>query len=153
MANFWYTRATYLLATGALNLSTADLRTILVMTNTTADTQADVDTISAFTTLDQFDGTVNGGAYARVALTGETVTEDEANNRTALDCDNFTYTALAPGTRPIAGHVVYRHVTNDTDSIPLMWIDDGMPFTPQGTDVTFNVNAAGLALITSPNAP
>jgi len=145
MANFAYTKVTNKLATAALNMSTADIRALAVMTNTTADTEKDVNFIADFTTLDEF----NGANYARTTFATQTVTQDNANDRTELDTEDIAYTALGAGTRQMAGHVIYVHVTNDSDSYPIAFIDDNMPFTAQGTNVTFVVNTEGLIQISA----
>lgn len=151
MANFIYTRCKTLLAQGGLDLDTAgdDIRTILVMTNTTADTEEDSATISAFTTLDEMDGS----GYARVAMTGEVVNEDTANDRAEFDADNVAFGAVSAGTRSVAAVIVYKHVTNDTDSVPLAYIDTvasgpTMPFAANGGTITVVWNAEGIIQIT-----
>lgn len=142
MANFWYTRAARDILKGDLDWDEVghDIRVILVMTNTTADTEQDAATISAFTTLDEHDGT----NYVRKALANQIVNEDTANNRGEGDADNVTWTALGAGTRAIAGAVVYRHVTNDTDSVPVAWIDTPAPPNSNGGDWTANWNVEGI---------
>lgn len=143
MANFIYNEAKRALAEGEIDLGTGgnDIRVILVMTNTTADTEDDANTISGFTTLDEADG----ANYARKVLANEVVNEDAANNRAEFDADNITWSALGVGTRNYAGMIVYKHVTNDTDSIPLAYIDTGgFPFAGNGSDVTVTWNAEGI---------
>ncbi len=150
MANFAYTRGKREIALGDVHLDTDDIRLIPVMTNTTADTEKDKATISAFTTLDEFDG---GAAYpkafaSRDALASEAVNEDTANDRAEFDATDYVFSALEAGTRAIQGIIVYQHKTNDADSVPLFWIEDGgFPFTANGSDLTMQWNAEGIAQI------
>lgn len=146
MASFVYTHAKALLLEGALDFDTAgdDIRVMLVMTNTTTDTEEDVTTISGFTTLDEYDG----ANYARQALANEVVNEDAANNRGEFDADDDEFSGgsgLGVGTRQAQAMVVYKHVTNDTDSIPIAFIDTGgFPFDGNGGQVTVTWNAEGI---------
>lgn len=141
MSNFVYNEAKKQFLTGGIDLSTDDIRVILVMTNTTADTEDDKNTISGFTTLDEMDGS----GYSRQALTSEAVNEDAANDRAEFDAADPTFASLGAGTRQVAGAIIYQHVTNDADSIPICWIDtNGFPFTADGTNFTLQFNAEGI---------
>jgi len=145
MANFVYTHAKYALLAGELDLNAHDIRVLLVMTNSTADTEKDVDTISAFTTLDEMDGS----GYARQALAAEAVAEDEANDRAEFDATDATFTSVGAGTRQVLGAVVYRFITNDTDNVPIAWIDTGgFPFSANGGNIGIQWNAEGIVQAT-----
>ena len=143
MASFVYTHAKALLLQGGLNFLEAgqDMRVMLVMTNTTADTDQDVENIADITTLDEYDG----ANYVRKALANQAVNEDAANNRGEFDADDVTWTALGAGTRQAQGMVLYRHVTNDADAILVAFIDTGgFPFSGNGGNVTVTWNAEGI---------
>ena len=143
MANFAYNLAKSKLLKGAIDLDSGgdDVRAILVMTNTTADTEDDKEFISGFTTLDEMDG----AGYARVALTGESVGDDAANDRAEFDGTDITFSGVSAGTRSVQAMVIYKHVTNDADSIPIAFIDTGgFPFAPGGGDITVTWNAEGI---------
>jgi hypothetical protein len=132
---------------GDLDLDEAghDIRVALCMSNTTADTETDKATISGFTTLDEMDG----ANYVRKALASQTVTEDGANARAEFDATDVTWTALGAGTRAVAGMLVYRHITNDTDSVPIAWIDTGgFPITANGGDLTVQWSVEGILQLT-----
>ena len=150
MASFAYTVAKTELLKGTIDLHTtgADVRVILVMTSTTANTERDKLTISGFATLDECDG----AGYARVALTTETVTQVDGTSYWGMfDADNVTFTAVSLGIslRSIQGALVYKHVTNDTDSIPLFWIDTGgFPFAANGSNIVITWAAGGVAQLT-----
>lgn len=118
-----------------------DFRIILVMTNTTGDTDQDAEFVGDITTLDECDG----ANYVRKALANEVVTDDAPNNRGEFDADNITWTALGAGTRQNAGMILYRHVTNDADSPVIAYIDTGgFPFSGNGGDVSVAWNAEGI---------
>lgn len=140
-----YTNAKRALLAGEINFATDDIRVALVMTNTTADTEADVATMGGFSTLDEMDG----AGYARQALTGEAVAADNANDRGEFDANNVTFAGVSAGTRQVAGIVLYRHVTNDADSVPIAFIDSGgFPFTANGGDIVVTWNAEGILQLT-----
>lgn len=149
MASFGYTNALQKGFTGVLDLqeSGLDVRVILVMTNTTADTEEDTDFIGNFSTLDECDGT----NYARQQCASQTVTQDNTNDRSEFSHNVITWSSLGAGTRQNQAAIYYAHVTNDTDSYPLFYIDSGgFPFDGNGGDVTLTPNAEGLAQFTTP---
>ncbi len=155
MANFVYTRAKTLLAQGSLDLDGvgSDIRAMLVMENTTADTEEDKTTLtgpSGFTTLGELDG---GGGYARITLTSKVVNEDTANNRAEFVATDITFSACNVGTNKVAAILLFLHVNNDADSVPVAYIDTvssgpTFPFWTNGGDVTVQWNAEGILQIT-----
>ena len=139
MASVVYNNAKKRLLDGSIDLDTHDIRVALLMTNTTADTEVDgINFISNFTTLDE----CNAGGYARVALTGEVVNTDDANDRAEFDANDVSFTGLAGNaSRAIQGALIYKHVTNDADSIPICFVDftADIPATATQIDVPWNV--------------
>jgi len=144
MANFAYTHAKALLAKGDIDFDVDDIRVLLVMSNTSADTDEDVDNIAAIGTLDECDDT----GYSRQALTGETVAEDEANDRAEFDADDVTFANNGDASRNVAGMIVYQHNTSDSDAVPIFWIDDDFPFALNGLNLVIQWNAEGIGQIT-----
>jgi hypothetical protein len=148
----WYKAGKNLMAKGDLDFDTADLRLVGCMTNTTADTDLDADTMAEITTLDEYDGS----GYSIVALTGEVVNYDEPNNRVEIDCNDLAplYAALAAGTRQMAGFIVKQHVDGTlANDKPIAWIDQpagagGFPFAGNGGVVNLTISAEGLLQIT-----
>ena len=144
MANLVYTRAKAKFLSGDLDLNTHDIRALLVMSNTTADTEEDTEFISGFTTLDEMDGT----GYARVALTGEAVAADTTNDRGEFTSDVITFAGVDAGTRSVTALVLFRFVTNDADSIPIAYIDTDatglFPFVANGGDIIITPDAEGI---------
>lgn len=121
--------------------SGADIRIALLMTNTTADSENDdIKFVDDITTLDESDG----ANYARKALANEIVNEDDTGDEAEFDADDVTWTALGAGTREIAGILVYKHVTDDTDSEVIAWLEYATPKHPDGSDFTVQWNAEGL---------
>lgn len=141
MANFAYTPFATDLLSGVFNLTEgiADVRAILVMTNTTADTDRDVEFVGDITTLDEYDG----ANYARKVMANQVVTEDDPNNRGEFSADPFTYTALGAGTRNAQGLVFYVHSGADATN-KLLFYSEFTPFNGNGGDVTITPNAQGL---------
>ncbi len=148
--SFWYTPAKERLAKADLDFDEAghDIRVMLCMTNTTADTDQDAGTLSTITTLDEYDG----AGYARAALASQSVVRDDANNRaeiTATSPISFGAT-VAAGTRSAAGALVYRHVDGTAaNDQPIAWIDSGgFPVNGGGGAFQMAINAEGLLQVT-----
>lgn len=146
MASFVYTPAKTKLLQGSLDFDAAgdDIRIILVMTNTTADTEEDSEFVGSITTLDEYDG----ANYARQALANEAVNQDAANDRAEFDADDDEFSGgsgLGVGTRQAQAMLVYKHVTNDGDSPVIAYIDTGgFPFDGNGGNVNVTWNAEGI---------
>lgn len=119
-------------------VTSADIRVALVMTNTTADTERDgMNFMNSFTTLDE----CNATGYARVALASEASNVDDTNDRAEFDANDISFTGLSGNaSRAYQGIVIYKHVTNDTDSVPIAFIEfpSTIPATATQVDVTFN---------------
>jgi hypothetical protein len=146
MANFAYTELTRMLANKELDLDTDSLHVLLVMTNTTADTERNATTIAGITTLDQFDGAnySSGG----LALSGVALAADGTNFRTNLTASASSWSALGAGTRAIQGAVIVKWTGTLSTSTPLIWIDTGgFPITASGADLTITWNASGFLQI------
>jgi hypothetical protein len=148
--SFWYTPAKERLAKGDLDFDEAghDVRVMLCMTNTTADTDQDAGTISAIGTLDEYDGS----GYARAALASQVVNRDDPNNRAEISATSpvsFGATVGA-GTRSAAGALVYRHVDGTAaNDQPIAWIDTGgFPINGGGGAFQLAINAEGLLQVT-----
>lgn len=147
MANFTYNKNKARLLKGDIDFDTADVRALLVMTNTTADTEDDAATIAGFTTLDEMDGAnyTSGG----IALTGEAVVEDFTNNRAYFDANDISWTALGAGTRQVQALIVYLWQGTLGTSWPHTFMDTGgFPFTASGANVNVTWNAAGIYQLT-----
>lgn len=62
------------------------------------------------------------GGYARQNLTSVATAQDDTNDRADAQADQVTFASLTAGETIIAA-VVYRHITNDTDSVLLAYYD------------------------------
>lgn len=146
--SFWYTPAKERLAKGQLDWSSSDIRVILCMTNTTADTDQDAGTLSAIGTLDEYDGS----GYSRHALAAEAVNRDDPNNRAELTGTSpISFgTTVAAGTRSAAGMVVYVHIDGTAaNDQPIAWIDTGgFPVNGAGGAFTSTIDSEGLLQVT-----
>lgn len=143
MASFVYSDFKRAILAGEINMGSGgnDIREMLVMTNTTADTQEDSKFISDFTTLDEYDG----ANYARKAYANEAVAVDNPNNRGEFDADDVTYTSLGAGTRQAQARVIYKHVGADSANLVIAFVDTGgFPFTGNGGNVVVTMNVEGL---------
>ena len=146
MASFAYTVAKKKIIDGDIHFDTDDIRVALVMTNTTADTEKDVATFAAMSTLDEMDG----ANYVRKELADEATAQDDANDRAEFDADDVVFSALGNGTRQIAGAIVYFYAgAGDANAIPIAYIDDApLPLDPGGADFTLQWSAEGIVQIT-----
>lgn len=142
MASFVYTPSLSRMGRGAFDWVGQDIRALLVMSNTTADTDQDLENIADIGTLDEMDG----ANYVRKAAANEADAEDTANNRLELSFDPIVWSALGNGARAVVGMVVYQHVTNDADALLIAYIDLGS-INPGGADLTITNNAQGLIQI------
>ena len=120
--------------------ATDDIRVLLCDSTTTCDTEQDKATISGYTTLGELAGT----GYARQALTSEAVNQDNPNNRAEFDAADATFSSMAADNNDAVGALVYKHVTNDTDSIPICWVEFAASQSFNGGDFTIQWNAEGI---------
>ncbi len=167
MANLWNNEAKLRLvggAAGAILFLTEEIVIIAVETNDDPD---DPDTefvggAGATFWLDSGDavevsstGYVGGFAGAdRLSLdqsAAKTIAVDQAGNRAEFDCGDLTWTAISQAAAETwVGFGIAKELTSDALS-PMMWQIDtatGLPLTPNGSDITLQVDAEGIAQIT-----
>jgi hypothetical protein len=134
---------------GTSNLEHASVKCMLLMSNTTADTENDkaaVTGAASFTTLDQFVGT--GYTAGGVTLTG---TSSDAGNYGKFDAANCSWTGIGPSTsgRGIVGALIYLDVSV---GVPYVYIDlsnDGVNLIyPAGGNLNIIWSATGIINIT-----
>jgi len=112
-----------------------DLRAALLMSDTTVDTEPAPATVDGYTTLDELDAE----GYARKALANVALVEDGGNNKIQIQADDLVWSALATGTRQVVGLLIYAHVTDDTDSVPIAFLDSAdMPLDGGAADLTIS---------------
>lgn len=61
-------------------------------------------------------------SYTRKDVTLRTVTVDNATDAVVLDCADVAFGNLESG-QTVKAIVFFKFVTNDSDSVPLLWID------------------------------
>lgn len=122
-----------------MDLNADDMRLILCMTNTTADTDVDADNTSGYT-LDEMDGT----NYARQNLANEAVNTDDTNDRAEFDADDVSIASLGNGTRQMQGALIHEFITNDAGSFPAFWSEFSGTINPGGSTFSIQWNAEGI---------
>jgi hypothetical protein len=120
---------------------------MLVMSNTTADTEVDAQNPADLTTIDRY----NGSGYSAATLTGEAVNEDLANNRAEFTSSAWNFgSTVGAGTRQAVGIVIYVNVDGtDANDLLAYYIDSGgFPFNGAGGPIDVTPNAEGLVQFT-----
>lgn len=140
MANFWYRNSRLVQLTTGLNWSSADIRALLVMSDSTAGVDKSAQFLTGangFTTLDE----MNGAGYARVTAAGKAVALDVPNDQVLVSFNPLNFGAtIANGSRQVAGIVVFLNVGSDATNVPLFWIDSVdagpiFPYSPAGGQI------------------
>lgn len=129
--------------------ASADLRAMLVMSNTTTDTETDAQTLSDFTTQDECDGV----GYAQLDLLTITCAYDTATDRLVIDAANGDFDGglgtIAASSRDVTRVLIYRYVDGtDANDVPWASIDIG-PYTTAGGAFDVTWNATGVIYIGS----
>lgn len=133
------------------------VKAILVMTNTTTDTERDVANVGAFTTLDEYDGsnyTGGHGGSGRKTLT-VSVTRDDTNDEIELQISGSTTTwtnigASTPGTRSIQGILIaIEGSASDATAYPIKFEEFASPIVPAG-DYVHTWNTEGPIKLSLP---
>jgi hypothetical protein len=117
MANGVYNRGKQLIAVAGVNLSSADLRVLLVKDTYVFDNNHNFVADVVAGSLE-----ISVAGYARVALTTKTVTEDDTNDFAYLDADDTPFAAMAAG-QTVGGAVLYRHTGSDATAEVLAFYD------------------------------
>jgi len=69
-------------------------------------------------------------------------TEVQATDRVKYGCADPTFASVAAGAE-VDKMIVFKFVTNDADSIPIV-VANITPITPNGGDITVTIDTAGL---------
>jgi len=113
MANMVYTRGKFKVLSDAL--LTADLRVLLVQSTYVEDAAHNV-------VADVVAFELSVGSYARQALVGVTVTEDDSGLFGYLDANDVAWNPLNTG-QTIGGAIVFVHTGNDATAPLLAYFD------------------------------
>ena len=128
----------------AIELSTDVLKAMLVTVVYVPD-KADI-SISAGAAAAELSGTGYAAGFAgsgRKTLTSIAVTQDDANDWAKWTAGNLTWTGINAGTA--AAVVVYKHITSDSASVPIVHIDGGFgPTSTNGGDLPLNWGSNGI---------
>lgn len=143
--SFVYTGEKARRLTGSYSMATADMRVLLVLNTTTADTDQDAAFLVDVTTMAE----VSDGSYSRKALTTEAVNTDNPNNRAEFDADDVSWTSLTTG-GTVQAVVLYRHVdgTAANDMIVAFIDTGGFPVSITGGTLSITWNVEGIVQAT-----
>lgn len=139
---FGYPKGEQAFRSGSVNWATDDIRVLLVMSNTTADTDGAAQYVADFATLDECDAV----GYARTQITGRSVSVDTVAKEVALLAAQTDMPSFAAGTRKVVGAVIYKHVGADSANPVLFFIDGApwFPFDAVGTPVRLKWHSTGI---------
>lgn len=87
----------------------------------------------------------------RISLVSKTLVVDQANDRAEFDCANVVWTAISQAAAEVwAAIAIVKELTSDALSPLLAKVDTatGLPLTPNGSDITFTIDAQGLLHVT-----
>lgn len=135
MATIVFNRFKRDLINGDANFDGATWKALL--TKTAGVTDPDLDFVADVLATAADEITVAG--YSRQTLASKTVTLDDTGNRGLGDSDALSFGTLTAG-ETVTGMLIYREVTNDSDSPVYAWYDL--------TDTATN----GTAFVVTPNA-
>lgn len=122
---------------------------IIALWNTAATdaTLRDLDTVAAIEA-DANTAEITNSGYARKTLTDADIvafSPDDTNDRVDLDIPDQTWTGVAAGTAITDLSVSYDNDTTsgtDSNQVPMTWHDFAV--TPDGSDITAQIAAAGF---------
>lgn len=147
--SFIYDQAAKELFEGTLDLDSDTLKVLLVDSDTTADTERDKLTLSAFTDLSEADG----ANYARQTLSSVAVALDTGTHVVGLTADDTTFSTLGSNASGLQNQAAILFVDRggDSSNLPIAYIDGGgFPYTPVGQTISITWDAAGLVKATLP---
>ena len=132
MAETVYNRGKTRVFAGDTPLDTADLRMLIVTGTTTGASNPDLNTVA------DLDAVAGVGIHTeRVALTGETVTQDDTNNRANADADAVVF-AAAPAVSALAAVIYDEGGGTDATRFLVSFHDTGFP-QPMDGGLTVNI--------------
>lgn len=150
MASVLYQNAVMATFENTIDWETDNLDALLLMNNTTCDTQPDETTVLGFTTLDESDAT----DYAHEDVTNPAASADDTDNEMVWTSDNWVWgsgTALGgDATRDYQGALLVKYVDGGTADIPLLFVDFTSDVTSAATQVTAPAPAEGFLNIGQP---
>lgn len=149
MASVLFQNALMATFENTIDWETDNLDALLLMTNTTADTNPDADTCADLT-LDESDAT----DYAHEDVTNPAVSADDVDDEMVFTSDNWVWgdgTALGgDATRDYQGALLVKFVDGGNGDIPLLFVDFTADVTSAATQVTAPAPAEGFLNIGQP---
>ena len=82
--------------------------------------------------------------YERKTISSRDVVTDQLENEAEAHGANISWTSLGSVGPTARAAVVYFHITDDTDSVPLLYFDSIFPRTLNGQDLTLQWSLEGL---------
>lgn len=143
--SFPFLEAARALAAKEIDFDSDTFKIALLMANSDVISKRATALFVADITLDECDG----ANYARVTLLNPTISVNAGALRIEIAPDDLTpaWALLGAGTRNNIGMLLFKFVTNDAASVPVIWYDDaasGFPFNGTGgdRDVTWSAQGA-----------
>lgn len=137
-------RGKFLFASGGITTST-DVRMGLLKTLTGHTNVPDINTVAEMEAHADFAELTGAAGYARVALTGITITEDDAGDRALYDANDVSFGALGTG-GTIVGYFLYKFNASDS-SAEVLCIGD-LTSTPTNGGTFTVTTGSGLIQLT-----
>lgn len=149
MADRAYTHARGEFARGNIDWVNDNIDALLVMTNTTIDTEDNgIEVLSDFSSLDEMVAT----NYARIDVPTRSVVDDFVAQRAKITCGSLIWNSVAPhlgtGVRQVQALLIFQNNGGAALDVPIFYIDSfGGSFNPGGNKQTFTIDVSGLALL------
>lgn len=147
MANLAYNQAKFGIHNQTIDLVADDIRVLLL--EASGDQDADDDFVS--TVLGRAGTTeLTSTGYNRTGnLAGKAIALDDPNDRSEFDATDAVFPTVSQlAAETVVGYLVFKFVTNDADSIPILIVDSFTPITPNGSDITITWDAEGILQLT-----
>lgn len=136
----WFNRGLYRITTGATVWGVSDIRALLVTSGYTFD---DTDNF-----VSDLSDELSGGGYARVALSGMTVTENDTDKRIQFDAADPVFAALGAAAGTPAHLILFDNAGGSDAARHLLGaLELSSPPTPNGSDYTVTLPSVGALFI------
>lgn len=147
MADFAYNIACFQLLNGDLDFNAPDDIRVLLLESKSDVNKDDVDVAAVLARAGTTELSSTG--YSRQTLTGEGTIQDDTNDRGEFDAADPTFSSLVQATsETIVAYLVFKFITDDSSSIPIIQADISPAITPNG-DFTIQWNAEGVLQLAS----
>ncbi len=142
MARFVYNAAKAGLFKGEIDLDGDTFKVLLLEASGDQD-KDDADVAAVLARAGTTELTSTG--YVRRTLTGLVVTQDDTNDDAEWTADNVEWDPITQlAAEVVVGFFIYKFVTNDSDSIPILINDDTTNLTPDGNYIVADWPTIGI---------